>query len=63
MNEETKQIVVQIFEEIQNMLCAQPEYTAEEEQVRIKDFVKFLEIKNKWYKKLGIEPEPIEVDI
>jgi nucleoid DNA-binding protein len=61
MNEETKQIIVQIFEEIQNILCAQPEYTAEEEQVRIKDFGKFLEIKNKWYKKLGIEPEPIEV--
>jgi hypothetical protein len=54
MNEEIKQIVIQIFEEIENIFCAQPEYTAEEEKVRIKDFGKFLEIKDKWYKKLGI---------
>ena len=54
MNEEIKQIVIQIFKEIENILSAQPEYTTEEEQVRIKDFRKFLEIKNKWYKKLGI---------
>lgn len=48
MKECCKKNITKLLEEIENILVAQQEYTAEEEQIRLKNFEKFLVIKKAW---------------